>query len=73
MWNGRTLEAKERTVHAACTYGWIYAWDELTGLVGIAERTVAILSTIVLNEDSVLRKDEMRSTRAVLPVADAAL
>ena len=71
------MEGKERTVHAACTYGWIYAWDERTGLVGTAERTVAILSTTELNETSVLRKEEIESTRGIglsaLLVADAAL
>jgi hypothetical protein len=77
MYNGRTLEAKERTVHAACTYGWIYEWDERTGLLSTAERTVAILSTTELNEDSVLRKEEIKSTRGIelsaLLIADASL
>ena len=77
MCNGRTSEAKERTVHAACTYGWIYASDERKGLAGTAERTVAILSTTELNERSVLRKEEIKSTRAIglsaSLIADAAL
>ena len=71
------MEAKERTAHAACTYGWIYAWDERTGLVGTAERTVAILSTTELNEDSALKKEEIKSTGGIglsaLLLADAVM
>jgi hypothetical protein len=61
----------------ACAYGWIYAWDECTDLVGTAERTVAIFPTTELNEASVLRKEEIKSTRGIrlsaLLMADAAL
>jgi len=75
MGNRSTLAAKERTVHAACTYGWIYAWDERTGLPGTAERTAAILFTIELNEDSVTRKEEITRGMGLsgLLIADAAL